>query len=53
MSYETANELAEFVAIFLNEDDRFQVWVGGNPFAVDKMIAAARAALAKARGDSQ
>lgn len=32
------------------EDDRFQVGVGGNPIAVEAMIARARAALSKASG---
>lgn len=33
------------------EDDRFSVSVGGNPLAVEKMLADARSALAKAQGD--
>ena len=46
-----ARDLARFVAIFLGEDPRFQIAVGGNPNAVDKMLAAAHAALAKARDE--
>jgi len=42
-------DLARFVAILTGEDDRFQVWIGGNPHAVDKMLDEARAALASAR----
>ena len=34
------------------EDERFHVGIGGNPIVVDKMIAAARAAIAKATGDA-
>ena len=41
--------LREVVSIFLGEDDRFQVAVGGNPNAVDKMIERARATY---RGDA-
>jgi hypothetical protein len=44
------DELAKFLAIFLGADERFQVAVGGNPIAVDKMLADARAALAKHGG---
>jgi hypothetical protein len=32
------------------EDERFQVAVGGNPNAIDRMLASVRAALAKAEG---
>src|SRR5271165_5312894 len=41
-----ADELAAALGWFL-EDPRFQVAVGGNPNAVDQMLADARAALAK------
>ena len=41
-----ADELAAALGWFL-EDPRFQVAVGGNPNAVDRMLADARAALAK------
>lgn len=34
--------------IFLGGDDRFRIVVMGNPVAVDKMLAAARAVLADA-----
>lgn len=36
--------------IFLSEDARFQVAVGGNPLAVDKMLEGVRALVAKAEG---
>jgi hypothetical protein len=32
------------------EDSRFNVAVGGNPIAVEKMLAQVRAAIAKAEG---
>lgn len=34
---------------FLGEDDRFQVAVGGNPIAVDKMLEDARAVVSLVR----
>ena len=36
----------DVVEIFLGEDDQFQVAVGGNPIAVDKMLMGARSLLA-------
>lgn len=44
-----APDLLASLKCFL-EDIRFQVTVGGNPIMVDRMIAAARAAIAKAEG---
>lgn len=41
--------LIRALSIFLGEDDRFQVAVGGNPSAVEAMLAEARAALASSR----
>lgn len=41
-------DLLSICQIFLGHDDRFQIAVGGNPIAVDKMLAAARAVVAKA-----
>ena len=38
-------EAREFLAIFLGQDDRFQVSVGGNPNVVDAMLARARRTL--------
>lgn len=49
----SAPDLYEALAIFLGEDDRFQVTVGGNPIAVEAMLVKAHAALAKARGEGQ
>ncbi len=46
-----APELYEALKAFL-EDERFQVGVGGNPIAVERMIANARTVLAKARGET-
>lgn len=37
--------LLAIVRIFLGEDARFQVAVGGNPIAVDRMLAEARAVV--------
>lgn len=45
-----APELLSIVGIFLGHDDRFQVAVGGNPNAVDAMLAKARGVYAKATG---
>jgi hypothetical protein len=47
-----APELLKYLSIFLGHDDRFQVSVGGNPIAVDRMLEEARAALLKAQGRS-
>lgn len=47
-----APDLARIVAIFLNGDERFQVSVGGNPVALERLFADAHAALAKARGEA-
>lgn len=44
-----ASDVVRFLAIFLGEDPRFDVAVGGNPIAVDKMLAEAREALDRAR----
>lgn len=44
-------DLVRYLAIFLGEDERFHIAIGGNPYATDKMLAAARATLAKARGE--
>ena len=41
--------LVKALSIFLGEDGRFQVAIGGNPIAIDAMLAEARAALASAR----
>lgn len=41
--------LLEMLAIFLGEDERFQVAVGGNPIAVDRMLDKARDILRRAR----
>jgi len=43
-----APELLAICKIFLGEDDRFQIAVGGNPIAVDKMLAEARETVTKA-----
>ncbi len=45
-----APDLYEALSNFL-ENEKFQVGVGGNPNAVEKMLAQARAAIAKARGE--
>lgn len=45
-----APDLLSICEIFLGGDERFQVAVGGNPTAVDKMLAAARATVAAAKG---
>ena len=42
------DDLVAALSIFLGHDDRFKIAVGGNPNAVEKMMEAARAALAKA-----
>lgn len=42
--------LVKALDTFLGGDDRFRVAVGGNPIAVDQMIADARAILLSARG---
>lgn len=42
--------LVKALDTFLGGDDRFRVAVGGNPIAVDQMIADARATLLSARG---
>jgi hypothetical protein len=47
-----APDLARIVEIFLNGDERFQVAVGGNPIALERLFADAHAALAKARGEA-
>lgn len=39
-----------YLNIFLGGDDRFQIAVGGNPIAVDKMLAEARAAAEREAG---
>jgi hypothetical protein len=44
----SAPDLAEVVKVFLGHDDRFQIAVGGNPIAVEQMLANARACLARA-----
>lgn len=44
-----APDLLAALKCFL-DDSRFQVGIGGNPIAVDRMIDAARAAIAKAEG---
>ena len=46
-----APDMAEALADFL-ENPQFQVGVGGNPIAVEKMLDRARSALAKARGET-
>jgi hypothetical protein len=43
------NALVKALSIFLGEDGRFQVAIGGNPIAVDAMLAEARAVLASTR----
>lgn len=43
--------LEKVAAIFLGEDARFQVAIGGNPHAIEAMLAESRAALSRARGD--
>lgn len=45
-----APDLLVLAEIFLGGDERYQVAVGGNPIAVDKMLADARATIAKAKG---
>lgn len=47
-----APDLLKVCKIFLNGDDRFQIFAGGNPIAVDKMLTFARAAVDKAEGPS-
>ena len=44
--------LVEALAAFLGEDDRFDIAIGGNPIAVDRMLARARSALSLARGQT-
>lgn len=44
-----APDLLAALRLFL-ADERFQVTVGGNPNAVEQMLAQARAAIAKAEG---
>lgn len=46
---ELIGELVELLAIFLGQDDRFQISVGGNPVAVKKMFADAQSILARTR----
>jgi hypothetical protein len=41
-------EMLEVAKIFLGHDERFQVSVGGNPIAVDRMLDHCRAIVAKA-----
>ena len=44
-----------FLEILLGRDERFQVAIGGNPLAVDRMLSAARQTLAdvSSPGESQ
>ena len=42
--------LLAVLRIFLGHDERFQVAVGGNPIAVDRMLGAARSLLSKLEG---
>lgn len=45
------SEAEKALGVFLGEDDHFQVAVGGNPNAVEAMIASARTTLSKLRGE--
>ena len=47
-----APDLARFLQIFLGHDDRFQVSVGGNPNAVDKMLDEAADDFLRIHGDA-
>lgn len=47
-----AADLLAICEIFLGGDEKFQVAVGGNPIAVDKMLSDARAVVAKAKGEA-
>ena len=47
---DTIDALAEVAAIFLGEDARFHVAVGGNPNAIEEMLEKSRSALARAKG---
>lgn len=44
---ETIEELLAALRLF-TQDERFQVWVGGNPIAVNRMLDEANAAIARA-----
>lgn len=39
--------LVDILKIFLGHDERFQIAVGGNPLAVEKMLAAAKRTLVR------
>jgi hypothetical protein len=41
------DRLRDALAIFLGHDERFQIAVGGNPIAVEKMMESARAVLGR------
>lgn len=41
--------LEKIAAIFLGEDARFQVAIGGNPYAIEAMLAESRDSLSRAR----
>ncbi len=45
-----APDMLALVTVLLGHDDRFQVALGGNPLAVDKLLASARITYAKAIG---
>ena len=45
-----SDELVELLAVFLGEDERFQIAIGGNPNAIEEFMGTARTALAKHRG---
>jgi hypothetical protein len=47
---DAAPDLLASLQEFMGGDPRFQVGVGGNPIAVEKMIERARAAIKKATG---
>jgi hypothetical protein len=48
MSNDLIERMRTVIRIFFNKDPRFQVSVGGNPHAVDRMLDDARATLAEA-----